>query len=485
MRSRYKYILLLVIVTGGSGAILQTIWMSEWGRRELAWYRAYPYQKPTKHIPRPPETTPDALPGPALSRQSSPSPSTSALTTFPVSPSIPSSSSTSAPLAPTSLPPSSSAPSSTVKTTGTADPELTQQRSQDNSSHGSATSLSPSLAEITVPPSAPVSRSNLSPQAIFHKEAERGYAAYRRGDYTAAAQAFNRALRVNPRHTELKTQLAYSYKHLGQNEHALIWFKAAIEDHNTAAPFYLRREVEELSNRWSGGGYLIYRDQNDPFGPLTGANLVQSQGGAELAWHPPQIGVRNGRKLHIYGRLLWALEDRRIDIIKDSYQAGIGLRFKPLREHNLVLSAERLVAVGDFARDDWMLRAGYSLDHGTDWREGRGWWTGSLYLDAALIRPQDPDIFLTLQGYGGYNYKLSAPVVLRPQLLVHATWQRDRFRTADLIEAGPGLALKYYFNDTRYEAFRSHAELIAGYRFRLAGTSLGGSGPVLRLLLHF
>lgn len=319
----------------------------------------------------------------------------------------------------------------------------------------------------------------ISPPPPDH--AQKGYTAYNQGNYEQAAEAFLQALAVDPQNRNLMLQLAYSYKHQGRNNDAGYYFRAAIDENPTEAGYALKSEVQRLENTFDLSGYLIFRDQNDTRlnAPLSGPNLLQSQIGLEGAY-------RVASKIQFYGRLLGALNDGEISFSRDSTQAGVGLRYRPLENHNLVLSAERLVAVGDFARNDWMLRADYSLDLGPAYREDRKyWWSATLYLDSALIHPTDPDIFLTFQGITRFNWKIRPDLILRPHFVTHATWQKDSFRTSKLVEAGPGISFKFFFNDSTYTAWRAYLELVAEYRFKLAGNSLGRSGPVMSFLVHF
>ena len=69
------------------------------------------------------------------------------------------------------------------------------------------------------------------------------------------------------------------------------------------------------------------------------------------------------------------------------YSAGIGVRWKPLTAHNLVLSMSRVF--GPKVNEDWLAQVGYSWDYGTDLRVDRpSWWTTRIsaevgrYLDA-------------------------------------------------------------------------------------------------------
>ncbi len=321
--------------------------------------------------------------------------------------------------------------------------------------------------------------------APWRHDANQGYDAYRRGDHSTAIRHFEQALKFTHDDKLLRLQLAYAYKISGQNDKAAENFKKVI-DHYDGSNFPIKREIEQLENRFNITSYAIYRDESSNHRQLSGPDLTQSQAGVEVSYQPEKIGFNNGRKFQIYGRLMSGMTPGKFEPDPDSFQAGLGLRLKPLPDHNLVLSAERLIKIGNFARNDWMLRAGYSRDHGTDYREDKNnWWGYSLYLDAAIITPSNPDIFLTAQAIGGYNMALSPGLVLQPRMTGLITWQKDSFEQANLIEAGPGLNMRYYFNDTKYEAYRSHIDLTIEYRLKISGNSIGGSGPVVSLMIYF
>ncbi len=324
------------------------------------------------------------------------------------------------------------------------------------------------------------------PEANWQHNAKLGFDAYNAADYETATRYFEQVLKITPYNRKIRLQLAYTYKMTGQNSLAIRQFEAAI-DHSDDdnASFALRREVEQLENRFEVNGYVIYRDESSGTRQL-GADLTQSQAGIEVSYQPENVGSNNGRKFQIYARLLAGMEQDRFEFNPDSYQAAMGLRLKPFSNHNLVLSAERLVRMGDFARNDWMVRAGYSLDHGTDYREDKTkWWSYSLYFDAALIDPASPDIFLTSQITSGYNMTVAEGLVLQPRLTSLVSWQKDSFRRASLFEAGPGVNLRYHFNDTKYEAYRSYIDLTIEYRIKLSGNSIGSSGLVISFQVHF
>ncbi|RMF08654.1 MAG: hypothetical protein D6763_09550, partial [Alphaproteobacteria bacterium] len=214
------------------------------------------------------------------------------------------------------------------------------------------------------------------PPVTAYSLAEQGYKAYAAGDYGAAAAAFERALAIDPNQPDLAAQLAYTLKTLGDNRAAARWFRHAISHTHTEVDYRLRREVAILENRFDMSGYIIWRENALDGGALAaaGPSLTQSQGGTELSWTPPRVGLRNGRRLQLFARFLWGFEGDTLKIQDDSHQAGLGARYRPLKAHNLVITAERLMGIGDFARDNWMLRSSYSWDRGYGYEPGATSW---------------------------------------------------------------------------------------------------------------
>jgi len=330
------------------------------------------------------------------------------------------------------------------------------------------------------------------PETAFSLAA-RGYDAYAVQDYAAAARAFEASLALNPAQPDLAAQLAYTEKALGNNKEAARWFRHAIAHKDGPVDYNLRREVQFAENSFDATAYMIWRENALDGSALAaaGPSLTQSQGGVEGMWTPPGIGNRDGRTLQVFSRVLWGFEGDTLNLQRESYQAGLGVRYRPLRKHNLVFTGERLVAIGDFARDDWMLRASYSWDKGFRYYPKRDRWDYiTLYADAALIDPASPDIFLLTEGRYGQSFRIAggeygAGWVLTPHITSAAVFQHDSFNTTTLWEAGGGLSLKLWFADTPDRAHAASAELLFQWRGKLAGDSAGPSGFLTTLVLQF
>ena len=320
-----------------------------------------------------------------------------------------------------------------------------------------------------------------------------GFAAYEQGDYATASTEFEAALRLKPDLPIVWAQLGYTYRKLHRNDDAARAFRAALQHGVEGNRFAYRREVETLENRFDATAYVIYRESalSNAFLSITGPSINQSQAGAELAWTPPAIGYRDGRLLQVYGRAAWAHDGDGFAFLEDTMQGGIGLRYRPLKSHNLVLAVERLMAIGDDARNDWMLRASFSWDKGFDLKPQASSWTfATLYLDAALIDPGSPDILLTAEGRFGHSWIMGgnghgSTWTITPHAVTAAFWQDDDFHTTMLVEAGPGLSVKLYFADAPEAAHAGALELLLQYRIKLAGDSLGGSSAVATLVFRY
>lgn len=330
------------------------------------------------------------------------------------------------------------------------------------------------------------------PETAF-SQAQKGYDAYASGDFQAAAAAFQRSLALNLEQPVLAAQLGYTYKELGRSRDAAKSFRDSITRTKGEADYHLRREVEVLENRFDATAYVIWRENalDGPALAAAGPSLTQSQGGAELAWTPPRIGYRKGRKLQLFGRFLWGFEGDTFNVQDESYQAGFGLRYRPLTEHNLVLTAERLVGVGDYARDNWMLRASYSWDRGYAYQPKETSWDYlTFYADAAVIDPADPDLFLLAEGRYGRSFRIAGGGtgpgwVLTPHATASTVLQHDSFNTTTLVEAGAGASLKLWFADTAYVAHAASAELLVQWRGKIAGDSAGPSGFIATLVFLY
>ncbi len=157
-------------------------------------------------------------------------------------------------------------------------------------------------------------------QAAAWTLADRGYAALRAGDRQAAAQHFRGALALAPDHPEARAWAA---------------------------------EERRLTRRLRLEAYSLLRaPAPTPAGPVAATPVL---GGASVALSGalrPWPLAR--RPVEAYVR--YAVGEPGQPAAADTGQLAIGLAWQPLPGRNAALAAERLIAAGPLARDDWALR---------------------------------------------------------------------------------------------------------------------------------
>ena len=337
------------------------------------------------------------------------------------------------------------------------------------------------------------------------------YAYRAAGSYAQAAQSFETLLERDPQRQPLYADLAYTYMRMGDNDRALEWFKRAIdkrrertatvqlaqapgaplpaierprEDEDVRA---LRDEVRKLSETWSLSAYQSVRggsgDRPSTVSGFDSSGLIPSQGGVELAWRPPVIGLRDERTLDVFARMLWSNEPGSLRIQGASRQAGVGVRFKPLREQSLYFTVERLIKIGDNAQDDWLLRASYGWSDGYEMRANQDAWNyTTLFADVGAFTDPLHTRALYLEGRQGRSYRVGDRWIVTPHVVANGRRQWPDPGRTNYAEAGAGVSVRYLFNETAYATPRSSAEVLLHYKKGFAAVK---SGWLLTTVLRF
>ncbi len=230
--------------------------------------------------------------------------------------------------------------------------------------------------------------------------------------------------------------------------------------------YRVRREVSELERTGYAYGSAVYRSTDINASGLTGADRDQSQWSALVGWYPLRGRVSAGRNLSIFARAYQSFEPGGFSLRDETLQAGVGLRLQPFDSFGLTLSGERLIAVGDEARNAWLFSAAHGWGIGGDWRPtDRRWTVASSYLEAAYI-PDDPQV---LSGFGelflGQAFAIAPRLAVIPHVVASVRYSEDEFVTNFLSELGVGASLRYWFDDTRYQAPRGSIDFQLQYRW--------------------
>jgi hypothetical protein len=213
------------------------------------------------------------------------------------------------------------------------------------------------------------------------------------------------------------------------------------------------------------------------------SGLIPSQGGVEFSWRPPVIGLRDERTVDVFVRMLWSNEPRSLKIQSASRQAGVGVRIKPLRNHSLYFSAERLIKVGNNAQNDWLLRASYGWSDGYEMRANQNAWNyTSLFADVGAFSDSAHTRAMYLEARQGRSFRVGDRWIVTPHVVANGRRQWPDPGRANYAEAGAGVSLRYLFNETAYSTPRSSAELLLQYK---KGFKAAKSGWVLTTVLRY
>ncbi len=309
-----------------------------------------------------------------------------------------------------------------------------------------------------------------------------------------------KALKQDPEQLAVRKELAYALEASGQREAASEQFREVIDQlsdepalqgdaqvERSREVYGFKREVTELERNVVGSAYFVLGDalkigegMTSPIGE-TGS---QNQGGAELGYNLPGTEWFRAGALQPFGRAFWGLDNNSLRPEGDSLQLGFGLRYRPFASQNVVLSAERLVAVGSDARDDWLFRASYSFLDGMDIdpRPSPTNFT-SMYVDSAVIPSDNSAVFLNSEILQGISFKIPPYVVLSPHVVAFGQFIDDA-ETESALGLGPGLRATLWLGESRYEAARAYALVDVQYRWQAAG-GLDSDGLFVRFVVGF
>ncbi|WP_175960806.1 NfrA family protein [Burkholderia pyrrocinia] len=281
----------------------------------------------------------------------------------------------------------------------------------------------------------------------------------------------------------------YAAKRIGLNEQSVELFEHSLDadenEHKFDAQhkFGYRREVEQLQRTW--GFVLSAPYQSAAFGPQGTISVLQP--GIEAYWQPPKIGYQNGRILQFFVRGYGTAYDGSGNVTgMPTVQGSVGVRYKPIPDQNVVMTAERLFHVGSLSMTDWLMRLGYSSEAGTDLRVTEpSWRSWQAYVEGAYFIKAGRYIIYSELRYG-HTWRLTA---LSDRLTVypHAAVAGDhdnRQPDKTAIGAGPGIQFRYWFREGRYSAPASYLDVTVQYRFPLT-SAVRARGLVVRATLWF
>lgn len=307
------------------------------------------------------------------------------------------------------------------------------------------------LEPVAPAPHAPVARettvSDITPgreegQAAAHAKAHRAaddaYTALRAGNRRAAAQGLRRALAMAPDAPQAGAWAA---------------------------------DLGQLNRRWSVSAYTLARDGASGDSLAASPVLGGGQSGATISYALDPLARR---PLSAIARIT-AASTPAGTLDRETAEAALGLRWKPLPGTPLAIDVERRIALGIMARNDWALRLSGGGQH-----RGR---LGGMplhyegYAEAGLVGFRaSPDLYAGGQARAATPLASLGRVSFDAGLGGWAAMQRDLGVAASRVDIGPstGIAIA---------PWPFHARI--DYRLRAAGNAMPGSGPVVTVAGSF
>ena len=337
-----------------------------------------------------------------------------------------------------------------------------------------------------------------TPSAAGQRALNDAYAHLRARDDRAALAAFQRGFATGQGNWSHYADAAYAAKRLGDNPTAIKLFHDSLDHADADAKgdsggngddrlpadrrFGYRREIEQMQRTW--GMVLSGAYQTSAFGLPNTVSMAQA--GAEVYWQPPGIGYRDGSVFQVFARGYDSVYDRSGTTGLPTAQGSVGARYKPIKDLNLVFTAERLFRIGHLTTNDTLLRIGFSTDQGIDLQVTKPrWQTWQVYGEAAYFVNQGRLIISSEARYG-HTWRVES---ISDHLTVypHIVLAGDHDNKADhqlALGVGPGINFRYWFRESQYAAPASWLDLTVQYRLPLTHADRA-KGVVARAILWF
>lgn len=293
------------------------------------------------------------------------------------------------------------------------------------------------------------------------------YVAVGARDDRLAVEGFAAADRATPLRGAQALDAAYAARRAGQDAEAIVWLEQGArtlpaEQLTPQRRHEIGRELQTLEHRVGGTATVST-------GPADSATTLLNNAGDQVTQIGGEVWARvggdnNGRPVQVFARAYQTLDADTGPTGGDSTQGWVGVRWKPLTDTNLMLEASRLIALGDAARDDTMLRAAWSADMGGDLRYDRDSWpSASVYVDAARLI-EDEQTYVVADANLGWTWVASESRGDTITAGIGARADYDSLRDEQwAVAAGPRVAWRHWMGGDDVRAPGRYLDVSLGY----------------------
>ncbi len=172
--------------------------------------------------------------------------------------------------------------------------------------------------------------------------------------------------------------------------------------------------------------------------------------------------------------------------IKDGINVAAGLRYFPFANLDLSVALDKVFKIGPNVVEDTRLHLAYNDSIGDDWEPIVCSWPYAVLWTDAVYSLEHNDFTFWGEGRWGRNYRLDRVhprMTITPFLGAVAGYGGKEVRKSERIslEAGPGVMLRQWFDEDKYNAPRQHLDFVIQYRF---GLTKGRSNVLSFVLTH-
>jgi len=283
-------------------------------------------------------------------------------------------------------------------------------------------------------------------------------------NYTKSVINFKEIKDKEPKNIDNYTALAYTHKKLGQQEKAIDVFKEAIDrskNMHQRQRQNIKREITNASKVFHfysvQSARLNSYKQGNNFSPVNSASY-NGFGSMQLSYQPTFLP----KNTTIYANIIHSHKK-----VKKSIQPSVGIRYKPLKDKEIYLSAEQLIKGGKASRSDTLLRASLGITGNPNSTTHE-----NLYLESAYFTKSDSAIL-----YGNYElgkvYKINPKMNITPYVTTGATYNNDNAlkKSVTKMDVGVGVSIDLLSDETEYEIGKYKNRLKLEARQKYAGNS--------------
>jgi len=205
--------------------------------------------------------------------------------------------------------------------------------------------------------------------------------------------------------------------------------------------------------------------------------------GIEMLMRPARLDAVSGGRLALTSRILWPIGGS-VSAGDAVPQLTVGVRLQPFRTVDAMVGVERVFTNASLP-DEWLLRAAYALDPKPFAPATKSDWYRFVYIDGAYSTGPHATTAAYAEARAGRHYRLATDIDVAPHLVVDARTLGADEPIRRYLEGGIGVAFRYWFSETPHAAARRLLETTLQYRGRLNLLEGNGGGWTLTTFLKF